>query len=83
MSTRGTRPTGPRPWPNAARQQCQEMVDLAQEVQRLADATRSGEAKGNVYLREVHLADIARFALRIEMLGRQALSAPMEKGAPE
>lgn len=73
MTTRGTRPTGPRPWPTQARRQCEAMVELAQEIRRLADETRHGDARTNGYLREVHLADIARMALQIEMDGVSAL----------
>lgn len=73
MTARGTRPTGPRPWPTAARRQCESMVELAQEIRRLADETRHGDAQTNRYLREVHLADIARLALQIEMDGVSAL----------
>lgn len=48
-------------------------MELAQEIRRLADATRQGDARTNVYLRDVHLADIARLALQIELDGTSAL----------
>ena len=48
-------------------------MELAKEIRKLADQTRNGDARSNMYLRDVHLADIARMALEIELEGQTAL----------
>ena len=77
-SSRGTRPTGPRPWPTNAEHARQEAIDLAEEIVRLAQRTRVAP-QANLYLTRANLADIETLAER----QRRVLTQARQGDAPD
>lgn len=69
---RGTRPTGPRPWPTAALAARQEAVDLAADIVRLAQRAKVAP-QANIYLTRQTLAEIEAHAERQQRLLNDAL----------
>lgn len=69
MTSRGTRPTGPRRWGRHAEGQRHEAEQIGQEIVALV---RSIRATTNVYEQRVYLAEIAELGERITRLMVQA-----------
>lgn len=74
-SGRGTRPTGPRPWPASALAARDEAFALAEEIGKLARQAKIAP-QANVYLTQRLLAEIEAFSERQQRVLNDALRGP-------
>jgi hypothetical protein len=72
---RGSRPTGPRPWPASALAARDEAFALAEEIGKLAKQAKVNPA-ANIYLTQRYLAEIEAFAERQQRVLNDALRGP-------
>lgn len=75
---RGTRPTGPRPWPSAALAAREEAVALAEEIVKLARRAKVAP-QANIYLTRQLLAEIEAHAERQQ----HVLGVALRGGTPD